>query len=389
MRTKSVNYRKRYESWLSEDPIVRRAMKKLPMDAKWALMKEWRSQRPPVPTMDIAMRLGVSRGCVMYQLKQIPPCMKALCPPGPYGHKKAIDKRRALVNKLAQITVGEGIQRRCKFPTAELIGKEIKRLEVVGLTCVVPCHAATVWRDLSALNYINRHRGYAQKSKSEYDPAIRLSACKHLLRNVEVEWLIYSDEKYFDSNWHGTQTQYCKRGEKPYPMERTQFTTTVHVWGAIGKDFRLLIEFGPEYRGLHANSQDFIKNILTKVVAKLKDPQHAGKPYVLQQDGLGIHMSYESLGFLDKNCILHLKKGEWPAWSPDLSPIENLWNEMMRRMSTYPKSAVCDAEKKRELSRHMWKAWNSITQAELNHYVASGRKRLEECVALRGEWTNH
>jgi len=101
-------------------------------------------------------------------------------------------------------------------------------------------------------------------------------------------------------------------------------------------------------------------------------------------------MSYESLGYLDEQHLPHLKKGEWPAWSPDLSPIENVWQAMLSRMSKYPKKGnLSEEEKKKELIAHVWKSWNSISQTEINKYVASAAERLRECVQLRGEWTNH
>ena len=46
-------------------------------------------------------------------------------------------------------------------------------------------------------------------------------------------------------------------------------------------------------------------------------------------------------------------------------------------------------QKKAELSRHAWAAWNSITQKEIDKYVLSGETRLIECRDIGGEWTDH
>ena len=48
-----------------------------------------------------------------------------------------------------------------------------------------------------------------------------------------------------------------------------------------------------------------------------------------------------------------------------------------------------DVQKKAELSRHAWAAWNSITQKEIDKYVLSGETRLIECRDIGGEWTDH
>ncbi len=42
-----------------------------------------------------------------------------------------------------------------------------------------------------------------------------------------------------------------------------------------------------------------------------------------------------------------------------------------------------------ELSWHVWKAWSQISQDVIDTYVASASKRFAECVALKGEWTDH
>jgi len=109
----------------------------------------------------------------------------------------------------------------------------------------------------------------------------------------------------------------------------------------------------------------------------------------VQQDGNSIHTSHESLNFLRGSGVLFFSKGDWPAYSPDLSPIENLWELLQRKIDAYPKGNLTEAEKKDELIKNVWKAWHSTSDAEVDKYVCSGRTRLEECVAAGGEWTNH
>jgi len=53
--------------------------------------------------------------------------------------------------------------------------------------------------------------------------------------------------------------------------------------------------------------------------------------YVLQQDNARPHTSKSSITFFEDQGIILLK--EWPATSPDLNPIENLWGLIKRKMA--------------------------------------------------------
>ena len=342
-----------------------------------------------------ADRAGVSRGCVIGILShkeapcerspRVPPAVKCIA-------AKNILRRRKLVNIIARVTVGEGNKIQVKFPSAVMIAHEIQRRE----GCEGKWDPSTIHRDLMALGFTNQLRPLTSKAKGAYVPSTRLSLCHYLL--TVATWLIVTDEKWFDTNHHGCRRQYVPPGGRAYPRMHTQHCTTAHFWGAVGKGFRLLIQFPDDYRGLRANSTDFIREVLSKFVEHMKrhmkkiakDPLFLGVDYILQQDGLPIHTSKESFRYLDGEHVKHLLKGQWPAWSPDLSVIENIWELMERLIDEMQLMDVgTEAEKKAELVRNVWKAWNSISQETIDKYVASGAKRFAECIALKGRWTGH
>ncbi|EYB83375.1 hypothetical protein Y032_0337g2917 [Ancylostoma ceylanicum] len=47
-----------------------------------------------------------------------------------------------------------------------------------------------------------------------------------------------------------------------------------------------------------------------------------------QQDNAGIHVSKSTSEFLDAHGVEFL---EWPAYGPDLNPMQNLWSILSRR----------------------------------------------------------
>ena len=101
---------------------------------------------------------------------------------------------------------------------------------------------------------------------------------------------------------------------------------------------------------------------------------------------------WESIAWMSDNSLRPLGKGHWPAYSPDLSPIENIWALMERMVSDMILPGTdnhSEARRKAELQKNVWKAWNSISQETINEYVASAEGRFQECLGLMGGATNH
>jgi transposase len=82
--------------------------------------------------------------------------------------------------------------------------------------------------------------------------------------------------------------------------------------------------------------------------------------------------------YLERKGVCFVK--DWPPYSPDLSPIEELWGELERRRSEQFGVAATQDELKQQL-REIWKA---IPQSVIDNFVASFRTKLRRCVAARG-----
>ena len=205
---------------------VRRNAKGRVGDADWTLIHDW-FKHETRDKQEIADRLRVSRGAVVYALQHSePPSRRKRNDPPPLqkSEAKKMLKRRALVLHLAKMEATDGRTRR-KFPSCTLIAQEIRRH--VGYD---RCHRATVYRDLLLMGGVNLERPRTSTEKGKADPVQRFICCEYFLDHVDIDWMLFSDEVYFDDNDHGIRTQWCFDGERPMPRTETQFCTTAHFW---------------------------------------------------------------------------------------------------------------------------------------------------------------
>lgn len=73
----------------------------------------------------------------------------------------------------------------------------------------------------------------------------------------------------------------------------------------------------------------------------------------------------------------------WPPYSPDLNPIEHLWEELERRLKKrHPKN-------KQELVNVLMDEWSKIDLSVLHKLVDSVPNRLYECVRVKGYPTKY
>ena len=73
----------------------------------------------------------------------------------------------------------------------------------------------------------------------------------------------------------------------------------------------------------------------------------------------------------------------WPSFSPDLNPIENLWDELERRVKKHqPKNL-------QELEVQLTEEWNNIELSVFEKLVDSVASRLYECVKMKGYPTKY
>ena len=129
----------------------------------------------------------------------------------------------------------------------------------------------------------------------------------------------------------------------------------VHCWGAISARGALDIElFEENLTAVHYVS------ILKKRLVSMQELYPEG--WIWQQDGSSVHRAEESFYYTYENMPQKLK---FPSYSPDLSPIENVWGWLKGEVNKDMPTSV------ETLKRCIRKHWNRITPAFLKPYFDS------------------
>ena len=82
------------------------------------------------------------------------------------------------------------------------------------------------------------------------------------------------------------------------------------------------------------------------------------------------------MDFLNDN---HIRTLPWPTLSPDLNPIEHLWDEFGRRV----RNGLNPPETLDELRWALTQEWNNIPQAFIRNLIGSMRRRCQAVINAR------
>jgi transposase len=203
----------------------------------------------------------------------------------------------------------------------------------------------------------------------------RLAFAKRSIQN-RVDWskIIWSDEKKFNLDgpdgiryyWHDL------RYEPNYLSRRNFGGGTLMIWGAfIGNQLFDLVVVETTM-----NSAKYKEMLNESLLPFIK------RGWTFMHDGAKIHQSIETKEWLNSNKIPVL---EWPANSPDLNPIENLWGTLTRAVFANGRQFKTKAELKTEI----FKQWALIKSKELSNLVGSMTDRIVEVIAKKGGNTKY
>jgi len=238
---------------------------------------------------------------------------------------------------------------------------------------------------------------------TEKHKAARLAFCKEQLEKISsgamsVQKIMFSDEKIFRLNHIPNRQTHRLRTNDPKldgVFETKGYDVSVHVGGAM------------TYNGLSELHEVKIEKIPKKRGRKPKNYV----PVVEKKTAKGITAEYYQREMLpvyfktykEKECEFfqqdhasshkksrnHIKDKfghcfyNWPANSPDLNPIENLWSILQQKVDFY------QPESKGALLHFIVKEWNKIDVEICQKLVESFTTRLKLCIEKGGNATKY
>jgi len=102
--------------------------------------------------------------------------------------------------------------------------------------------------------------------------------------------------------------------------------------------------------------------------------------FVLQQDNDPKHTSRHAKRWFEEKNVDVL---QWPSYSPDLNPIENIWALMKDAVNQKNLSNIV------EMKREVVQFWDTLTHETLTSLVESMPNRISECIARHGGLTKY
>jgi len=146
---------------------------------------------------------------------------------------------------------------------------------------------------------------------------------------------------------------------------------SVMVWGGISGCYRTdLAVIQGNLTGVRYRDQILAQHVQPFMTAH-QDVE------MFQQDNAHPHTARVCTAFLQTAGIPVM---DWPAKSPDLSPIENLWATLGDRIKQLPNQPTTAAG----LTAALQQEWHAIPQATIRNLFNSMRRRCTKCINARG-----
>lgn len=316
----------------------------------------------------VAQQLNVARSTLHYAVKRYRETQSYNRRPG-QGRKRCTSARddRFIVSQVL----------RNRFATAVEVRQELQNVRNVNV------NEHTVRNRLKESNLTAR-RPYKAPELLIHHRRARLEYARQYVNWTPEQWsnVLFSDETRVSLRGpDGRQRVYRRRNER---FEECTLVNTVPFnggsimfWGGISTESRTELVFFD--RGA-LNAERYEREVLEDIVAPFAALH--GDNFVLMHDNARPHTARNVTAYLNATGIATLGS---PACSPDLNPIEHIWDALKRRVRPRTNRHMGLGE----LKNLIHEEWDNIPQELIRNVILSMTNRLREVIRARGGNTRY
>lgn len=316
----------------------------------------------------IAERFGVSHTSVSRMLQRFRETGMNVRRPG-QGRPRvttAIQERYLRVSSLRQ-----------RFATARLLQNQLEQTHGV---------------QISTQTIRNRLREYDLRPRvAARGPALtpahrraRLDFAREHIHWEEADWerVLFTDESRFCLYHCDRRSLVYRRPHERYARCNFLNTTgfgggSIMVWGGISLTARtdlVVVDNGA------MNADRYIRNILEEHVVPFAP--YIGENFIFMDDNARPHRARIVQEYLEE---VEVSRMEWPARSPDLNPIEQVWDNLNRRL----RSSENHPATLNDLGIQLREIWEGLDQNILRSLILSMNRRCRAVINARGGNTKY
>ena len=202
----------------------------------------------------------------------------------------------------------------------------------------------------------------------------RLAFCRD---NVDQDWsaVMFTDESRVSTSPDSPVMWWVKRGQHIY-VESHKFPPSIMIWAGIIGPMKTPLIKCPQ----RLNAQAYVEMLEARGVHNFM--HWCGDTSIFQQDGAPCHTAASSLRWFRDQGVRVLPN--WPANSPDLSPVEQIWAIVKRYiMQRFGMRTPLTLD---QLEAAVFEAYTNISWRTIGILTMSAKYRVQACIARDGRF---
>lgn len=257
----------------------------------------------------------------------------------------------------------------------------------LGLNCGLTTAKKTLYKA-----GIYSHIAAKKPFVSERHAAARVNWCANFKEKTAYYWeqVVFSDESSVEIGKQSRQIKVWRNTGERFNTECLAPTfksgrQSVMVWACFAGGVKGPLIFCDENKERNAriNSNTYI-NIMKKYLLPFYHAVHdiTGGRVVFQQDNAPIHTSGMTTEWLNANKIVTM---DWPANSPDLNPIENIWKllkDNIQNCENFPRTI-------NDLKAALLEEWENLDSSIFKEAALSMPRRIDAVLKAGGGPTKY